>query len=74
MCDARNVFDIVQAQHEWVSDCLSWTASEIRAVGNDIPAITRKAAERFGDGGSGLQRNPPAQVAPSISVERAAAE
>ena len=74
ICEARNLFDLLQAQHEWLSDCLNWTASEIRAVGNDIPAITRKAAERFGDRGSGLQRNPPAQVAPSISVERAAAE
>ena len=74
ICEARDVFDLLQAQHEWLSDCLSLTASEIRAVGNDIPAITRKAAERFGDRGSGLQRNPPAQVAPSISVERAAAE
>jgi predicted lipoprotein len=74
MCDARNVFDVLQAQHEWLSDCLNWTASEIRAVGNDLPAITRKAAERFGDGGNGARRNRPAQVAPSISVERAAAE
>jgi predicted lipoprotein len=74
MCDARNVFDILQTQHEWLSDCLNWTASEIRAVGNDIPAITRKAAERFGDGANGPQRKSPAQVAPSISVERAAAE
>ena len=74
ICESRDIFDLLQAQHEWLSDCLNWTASEIRAVGNDIPAITRKAAERFGDRGSGLQRNPPAQVAPSISVERAAAE
>jgi predicted lipoprotein len=74
MCDARSVFDILQAQHEWLSDCLSWTASEIRAAGNDIPAITRKAAERFGDGGNGAQRNRAAQVAPNISVERAAAD
>ena len=74
MCDARDVFDLLHAQHEWLSDCLSLTASEIRAVGNDIPAITRKAAERFGDRANGRQRNPPAQVAPSISVERAAAE
>jgi predicted lipoprotein len=74
MCDARNVFDILQAHHEWLSDCLNWTASEIRAVGNDLPAITRKAAERFGDRVNGPQRKSPAQVAPSISVERAAAE
>ncbi len=75
ICQARNVFDMLEAQHEWLSDCLNWTASEIRAVGNDIPAITRKAAERFGDGGNGRQHgNPPAQVTPSFSMERAAAE
>src|SRR5260370_11319623 len=71
ICEARNMFDLLQAQHEWVSDCLNWTASEIRAVGNDIPAITRKAAERFGDRAQRQQRNPPAQ---SDSIPRAAAE
>ena len=74
LCDARNMFDLLQAQHEWVSDCLNWTASEVRAVGNDIPAITRVAVERLGDGGNGLQRNPPAQVGPSVSRQSAAAE
>ena len=75
ICEARKMFDLMQAQHEWLSDCLNWTASEIRAVGNDIPAITRKAVERLGEGGNGLQRgSPPAEVAPSISVQRAAAE
>jgi len=64
ICEARNLFDLLQAQHEWLSDCLNWTASEIRAVGYDIPAITRKAAERFGNG---RQRGDlPAQVAPSF--------
>ena len=74
ICEARNPFDLLQAQQEWLSDCLNWTASEIRAVGNDIPAITQKAAERFGDRAKGPQRNPPAQVGPSVSVQRAAAE
>jgi hypothetical protein len=74
ICEARNMFDLLQAQHEWLSDCLNWTASEIRAVGNDIPAITRKAAERFGDRGNGQQRNQPKQVAPSVAMQRAAAE
>jgi hypothetical protein len=74
MCEARNMFDLLQVQHEWLSDCLNWTASEIRAVGNDIPAITRKATERFSDSANGQQRNPPRQVAPSVSMERAAAE
>jgi hypothetical protein len=74
LCDVRNMFDLLQAQHEWVSDCLNWTASEVRAVGNDIPAITRVAVERFGDRGNGLQRNPSAQMEPRDSMQRAAAE
>jgi hypothetical protein len=68
------MFDLLQAQHEWLSDCLNWTASEIRAVGYDIPAITRKAAERFGDGGNGQRRDARTPVGPSISMRRAAAE
>jgi hypothetical protein len=47
--DSRNIIDLVQAQHEWVSDCLQLTASEIRAVGNDTAALTRKATERLGE-------------------------
>jgi hypothetical protein len=74
MCEARDVFDLLQAQHEWLSDCLSLTASEIRAVGKDIPAITRKAAERFGDPAKGQQRNRPTQGTPGISMQRAAAD
>jgi hypothetical protein len=74
ICEARNMFDLLQAQHELLSDCLNWTAREIRAVGNDIPAITRTAAERFGDGGNGQRRNPPTQTAPSVAMQRAAAE
>lgn len=74
MCEARNVLDILQTQHEWFSDCLNWTASEIRAVGNDVPAMTRIVVDRLGDGGNRQQRNPPAQVAPSVSRQRAAAE
>ena len=74
MCEARNPFDLLQAQHEWLSDCLNWTASEIRAVGNDIPAITLKATERFGERANGQQRKPPAQAERSVSMQRAAAE
>jgi predicted lipoprotein len=74
ICEARNMFDLLQAQQEWLSDCFNWTASEIRAVGNDIPAITRKAAERFGDRGNGWQRDARTPVGPSISMRRAAAE
>jgi hypothetical protein len=49
MYDSFNVIDLVQLQHEWVSDCLHWTASEIRAVGNDTATVTRKAAARLGE-------------------------
>jgi hypothetical protein len=62
-------------KHEWLSNCLNWTASGVREFGNDIPAITRKAVERLGDGDEERQRgNPAAEVAPSISVGRAATE
>lgn len=47
--DSRNVVDLVQAQSEWVSDCLELTASEIRAVGSDAATMTRKTAERLGE-------------------------
>jgi len=47
ICDSRNIIVVAQAQAEWVSDCLEWTASNVRAVGNDAAALTRKATERF---------------------------
>lgn len=73
ICQARNMLDLVQAQHEWLSDCLNWTASQIRAAGDEIPAITRMAVERFGEGGNGRQRSsPPAQHASDMAMQRAA--
>ena len=78
MYDARNLLDLLQAQHEWVSDCLNWTASEIRAVGEDTTSISRAAAERLGQRSEQQaqtqQTRPPAESAPGISVERAPAE
>jgi predicted lipoprotein len=75
MCDARNIFDLLQAQNEWVSDCLHWTAAEIRAVGNDTTTITRKAAERFGEPTERPQQfMPPPVTAPNMALERVAAE
>jgi hypothetical protein len=75
ICEARNLFDLVQAQHQWLSDCFDWTLSEIRAAGSEIPAITRKAVERFGEAENGLRRgNPAAQIVPNMSEQRAAAE
>ena len=49
ICDSRDIADLLQAQHEWFSDCLHWTASEIRAVGSDAATITRKTVKRAGD-------------------------
>ena len=74
ICDARNLFDLLQAQHEWVSDCLNWTAVEIRAVSNDTATISRRAAERLREPMELPQTDPPAESAPTIAVQRAAAE
>jgi hypothetical protein len=72
---ARNLLDLLQAQHEWVSDCLSWTASEIRAVGNDTTTISRRAAEALDQRREQeRQTKPRTGTPPGISVERAAAE
>ena len=74
VCDARNIFDLMQAQQEWVSDCLSWTAAEIRAVGNDAATISRRAVERLAEPPKQPQTYLPAEVVPSVSLQRAAAE
>lgn len=74
ICDARNIFDLMQAQHEWVSDCLNWTASEIRAVGNDTTTISQRAAGRLGEAREQPRSNQPVEAAESISLQRAAAE
>ena len=49
LCESHNIIDVVQAQQEWASDCVHWTASEILAVGNDATATTRKAVEWLGE-------------------------
>jgi len=49
LCESHNIIDVVQAQQEWASDCVQWTACEIRAVGNDATATTRKAVEWLGE-------------------------
>jgi hypothetical protein len=78
--DSRNFIDLMQAQHEWVSDCLQLTASEIRAVGNEAAAMTRKAAERLGaaarerSDGIRQQGKASAQPAATVPMQRAAAE
>jgi len=78
--DSRNIIDLVQAQHEWLSDCLQLTASEIRAVGNDAAAMTRKAAERLGEAArersNGIRRQGKglAETATTVPMQRAAAE
>jgi hypothetical protein len=80
ICDARNVIDLAQAEGEWMSDCLQWTAAEIRAVGNDAVSLTWKAAQQLGqaarDGSDGLwqQGEGAARTASTATLERAAAE
>jgi hypothetical protein len=78
--DSRNIIDVAQAQNEWVSDCLEWTASHIRAVGKDAATLTRKAAQRLGEAarerGSALRQQSEALSHPAAPapMERAAAE
>jgi hypothetical protein len=78
--DSRNVIDLVQAQHEWFSDCLQLTASEIRAVGHDAAAMTRKAAERLGEAArersNGIRQHGKAlaETTTTVPMQRAAAE
>jgi len=75
ICDARNIFDLLQAQNEWVSDCLHWTASEIRAVSSDTTTLTRRTTERFSERSERRQQAIPAfEATPSRSPERVAAE
>ena len=76
ICDARNIFDLLRAQQDWVSDCLNWTASEIRAVGSDATTITHKATERFGERSERQQQSwlPSAQTGSYAPPQRAAAE
>jgi Phasin protein len=75
ICASRDMLDLVQAQHEWVSDCLQLTASQIRAIGDDTAAITRKAATRLGEATEEMARNSsPAEPARNVPIQRAAAE
>jgi phasin protein len=80
LCESHNIIDIVQAQQEWASDCVHWTASEIRAVGNDATATTKKAAEWLGEavrerGDRPLQKaKARTKTEADHSIQRAAAE
>jgi hypothetical protein len=49
ICQCRSLMDLVQVQQQFVTDCLLWTAAEMRALGNDAAAVTRTAAARAGD-------------------------
>jgi hypothetical protein len=81
ICDSRNIVDVAQAQNEWVSDCLEWTASQLRAAGKDAAALTWKTAERLSEAArersSALRQQSEALSHPPAPVpmeERAAAE
>jgi len=80
LCESHNIIDVVQAQQEWASDCVQWTACEIRAVGNDATATTRKAVEWLGEavrerGDQPLQKTDARpKTEADHSIQRAAAE
>jgi len=80
ICDSRNIIDVAQAQNEWVSDCLAWTASHLRAVGRDAASLTRQTAERLSEAArersSVLREQSEALSRPAAPapMERAAAE
>ena len=80
LCESHNIIDVVQAQQEWASDCVHWTASEILAVGNDATATTRKAVEWLGEavrerGDQPLQKTKArTKTEADHSIQRAAAE
>ena len=80
LCESHNIIDVVQAQQEWASDCVQWTACEIRAVGNDATATTRKAVEWLGEavrerGDQPLQKTKArTKTEADHSIQRAAAE
>ena len=75
ICDSRNIIDVAQAQNEWFSDCLEWTASQLRAVGNEATALTHKATQQLGEAARVLgQQNEAVQPLAAAPIERAAAE
>ncbi|HEV2303694.1 MAG TPA: phasin family protein, partial [Stellaceae bacterium] len=47
--ECRNLLDLLQIQQQFVTDCLHWTAAEVRALGSDAAAVTRTAAGRAGE-------------------------
>lgn len=47
--ECRNLIDLMQVQQQFVTECLHWTAAEMRALGSDAAAVTRTAAARAGD-------------------------
>jgi hypothetical protein len=74
--DCRDIIGLIQAQHEWVSDCLHWTAGEIRAVGCDAAEITRKTTERLSASANGRSNGqlgrPPAETKATTPMQVAA--
>jgi hypothetical protein len=48
--ESRNLGDLLQAQQQWASECLRWTAAELRAAGHDADQLTQKATARLCEG------------------------
>src|SRR5215472_1093266 len=75
LCESHNIIDVVQAQQEWASECVQWTASEIRAVGNDATATTRKTVAVRERSDQPLQKTDARpKTEADHSIQRAAAE
>ena len=75
ICDSRNIIDVAQAQNEWFSDSLEWTASQLRAVGNEATALTQKATQQLGEAARVLRQQSEALQPPAaVPIERAAAD
>ena len=49
MYECRNIVDLMQAQQQFVTDCLLWMATEMRAIGKNAAAVTRTTVARAGE-------------------------
>lgn len=49
MYECRNIVDLMQVQQQFVTDCLHWMATEMRAIGKNAAAATRTTVARAGE-------------------------
>jgi hypothetical protein len=81
MYECRNFVDLMQVQQQFTTDCLTWMAAEMRAMGRNAELVTRAAAARAGEiaPGAAEEARPTAKAAREsaqsrLAQERAAAE